>query len=335
MKHILCIVSTLMLLTACGVDSGHFKLSGRFLNMNQGEFFIYGPEGGIEGVDTIQVMGGRFTYEMPCEREAILMLVFPNFSEQPIFAQPGKSVDIQADASHIKEMTVKGTKANELMTSFRKKTAQVSPPEMVKIAEETINSHPESPIGIYLLKKFFLMTPTPDYAKVEKLTAKMLEEQPQNGPLIILQRQMAHLKNGVVGASMAKISGTDIDGNTVSNAEMGDGITVISTWGSWNYQSQEMQRKLRRKMRSSGGRLHLLSICVDADRNSCRNIIKRDTLSWPIIFDNMLFDSPAMQKAGLADVPDNIVVKDRKVVARSLSTSELEEKIDQLLNERH
>ena len=49
----------------------------------------------------------------------------------------------------------------------------------------------------------------------------------------------------------------------------------------------------------------------------------------------MLFDSPALQKAGLADVPDNIVVNNRKVVARSLSTSELEEKIDQLLNERH
>ena len=120
----------MVMLTACGVDGNHFKLSGRFLNMNQGEFYVYSPEGGVDGIDTIRVMGGRFTYERPCEREAMLMLVFPNFSEQPIFAEPGKSVDIKADASHMKEMEVAGTKTNELMTKFRKQTAKLSPPDV-------------------------------------------------------------------------------------------------------------------------------------------------------------------------------------------------------------
>ena len=80
--------------------------------MNQGEFYVYGPEGDIDGIDTIHVQGGRFTFERPLEREAILMLVFPNFSEQPIFAQPGKSVEIKAAASHMKEIEMYGTNAN-------------------------------------------------------------------------------------------------------------------------------------------------------------------------------------------------------------------------------
>ena len=91
--------------------------------MNQGEFYVYSPDGDIDGIDTIKVVGGRFTFERPCERPVMLMLVFPNFSEQPIFAEPGKSVEIKADASHMKEMEVKGTKANEQMTTFRKQTA--------------------------------------------------------------------------------------------------------------------------------------------------------------------------------------------------------------------
>ncbi len=333
MKHFLLIVTTLTLLTACGVESGHFKLSGHFLNMNQGQFYIYSLEGGIDGIDTIQVVGGRFTYEKPCEREGILMLVFPNFSEQPIFAEPGKSVEIEANASHIKEMTVKGTKANELMTSFRKQTAESSPPDVVKKAEETIKDHPESPIGIYLLRKYFILSQKPDYAKAEKLAGIMLQKQPKNGPLIILKKQLAHLKKSMEGAAVGKFSGVDLDGHAVSDADLGDGVAVISTWGSWSYQSQDMQRQLRRKMRSSGGRLRLVSICVDVDRRTCKNIIKRDTLSWPIIFDEKLFDSQAMQQVGLFDVPDNILVNHRKVVAKGLSVQQLGEKIDELLKD--
>ena len=331
MKHLLCIVATLTLLTACGVDGDHFKLSGHFLNMNQGEFYIYSPEGGIDGIDTIHVVGGRFTYERPCERAAMLLLVFPNFSEQPIFAEPGKSVSIEADASHIKEMTVKGTAANELMTSFRKQTAQTSPPDMVKKAEETINSHPESPVGVYLLRKFFIQTQSPDYAKAEKLAGKMLEKQPKNGALIILKKQLAYLCKGTVGTQVGPFSGTDINGRPVSEADLGDGVAVLSTWSSWSYQSQDMQRLLRRKMRSAGGRLHLVSICVDADRNACQNIIKRDTLSWPIIFGNQLFETPALLQTGLTDVPDNLLVNHGKVVAKGLDIHALIEKIDNLL----
>ena len=183
MKHFLCIITTLILLTACGVDSGHFKISGRFLNMSQGNFYVYSPEGIIDGIDTISVVGGRFTYERPLEQEGTLMLVFPNFSEHPVFAEPGKSVTINADASHMKEMEVKGTKANEQMTKFRKQTAKASPPETVAKAEEFINDHPESPVSVFLLKKYFVQPLTPDYAKAERLATTMLKEQPKNGQL--------------------------------------------------------------------------------------------------------------------------------------------------------
>ena len=221
MKHFLCIITTLILLTACGVDSGHFKISGRFLNMSQGNFYVYSPEGIIDGIDTISVVGGRFTYERPLEQEGTLMLVFPNFSEHPVFAEPGKSVTINADASHMKEMEVKGTKANEQMTKFRKQTAKASPPETVAKAEEFINDHPESPVSVFLLKKYFVQALTPDYAKAERLAATMLKEQPKNGQLVSLQKQLSKLKNRAKGTSLVKFSAKDMNGNTVTDADLG------------------------------------------------------------------------------------------------------------------
>ena len=97
-----------LILTACGTDSHHFKIEGRLLQLNQGEFYVYSPTGDIDGVDTLEVEAGRFALEIPCEKPTALMIVFPNFTEQPIFAEPGKTVDIKGDASHLSEMTIKG-----------------------------------------------------------------------------------------------------------------------------------------------------------------------------------------------------------------------------------
>lgn len=324
-----------MLFSACGVDSDRFKLSGRFLNMNQGEFYIYSPDGFVGHIDTIRVMGGRFTYERPCDREAMLVIVFPNFSEQPVFAAPGEEVEIQADASHMKEMVMKGTKDNELMTVFRKQTAALSPPDVKKKAEEFINEHPESPVGLFLVRKFFIQDLPADYTKAATLIGKMLQQQPKNGALIILQKQLSQLRNGVKGASVAKFSGPRLGGGTVSDADLGDQIAVISSWASWNYDSQEMQRQLRRKARSSGGRIKLVSVNLDADRNACDRVVERDSLSsYPIVFDGLLFDSPTFRQTGLCGMNDNIVIDRRKVVAHGLNVNELKEKLDELL-EKH
>ena len=88
-----------LVLVSCGTDNDHFKIEGRFLNLNQGELRVYSLDGGTAKLDTIHINGGRFSAEIECSRPQTLMLVFPNFSEQPLFAAPGQSVDIKADAS--------------------------------------------------------------------------------------------------------------------------------------------------------------------------------------------------------------------------------------------
>ena len=231
----------------------------------------------------------------------------------------------------MKEMEVKGTKANEQMTKFRKQTAKASPPETVAKAEEFINDHPESPVSVFLLKKYFVQALTPDYAKAERLAATMLKEQPKNGQLVSLQKQLSKLKNRAKGTSLVKFSAKDMNGNTVTDADLGDGVAVVSVWASWNFESLEQQRQLRRKLRSSGGRLKVVSICLDANRKQCKDVIERDTISWPVIFDNRLFESPTLQQFGLNDVPDNLIINHRRVVDNGLNTPRLIDKLDELL----
>ena len=87
MKRIVYMFLLSLLLVSCGTRSGYFKMEGRFLHMNQGELYVYSPDGGISGLDTIKVETGRFSYERPCSKSATLIIVFPNYSTQPIFAE--------------------------------------------------------------------------------------------------------------------------------------------------------------------------------------------------------------------------------------------------------
>ena len=77
MKRLLYILSLTLVLVSCGTRSDRFKIEGRFLNLNQGEVYVYSPDMVITGVDTIKINGGRFSHELPCPKEGTLILVFP------------------------------------------------------------------------------------------------------------------------------------------------------------------------------------------------------------------------------------------------------------------
>lgn len=176
MRHKLFLLALLsVLLVSCGTDGKHFKFEGRFLHLNQGEFYLYSEDGAVSGIDTIKVEGGRFAYEMACDHPATLVLVFPNFSRQPIFAEPGKTVSIKGDASHLKEMEVTGTDDNELMTAFRKQVAEASPPEAMKLAAKFAEDHPSSRVSAYLVKSYLVAATKPDYQEALRLTRILLE----------------------------------------------------------------------------------------------------------------------------------------------------------------
>lgn len=321
-----------MFLTSCGVGSGHFRLEGKLLHMNQGEFYVYSPDGGFDGIDTIKVEGGRFTFETPCQDNFTIMVVFPNFSEQPVFAESGKSVEIKGDASHLKQMTIKGTKANEQMTAFRKDVADATPPVEAKQAEQFIRNHPESVVGVYLVKKYFVTSSQPDFKKAYTLMELMAKEQPKNGQLMKMMTLVKQLKSAGVGDMLPTFTAYDTNGRLVSSADLSSSpVTVITTWATYSYDSQSLQRDLQQRQRKAKGKLKLMSMCLDASKKDCKDVLKRDSISWPNICTGDMLEDKTLLKLGLTSIPDNIVLQNGKIVARSLKKQELTAKLDQLL----
>ena len=319
-------------LTACGVSSKRFQLEGRFLHMDQGEFYVYSPDGGIEGVDTIKVIDGRFSYEVPCKDKFTLMIVFPNFSEQPVFAESGKSVDMKADASHLKELTVKGNKDNELMNSFREQILHVAPPEEANIAEQFIQDNPASIVSVFLVRKYFVASLSPNYAKASQLLNLLSKHQPDNGNIARLTQQLKWLKSVGIGSQLPAFTAYDTEGKLISSTTLASApVAVITTWSTSIFDSMDLLRELKKRQRSSQGKLKLMSICIDGDKANCKRNLERDSIAWPNICNGDLLADKTLLKLGLMGIPDNIVLKNGKIVARSLKKKELNNKLDQLL----
>lgn len=251
--------------TSCGTDSRHFRIDGRLLHLNQGEFYVYSPDGTINGLDTIKVQAGRFSYEVACDRPMTLMIVFPNFTEQPVFAQPGKSVDLKGDASHLKEMTVKGTKDNELMNKFREMIHNAAPPEMKKCAQLFVQDHPESRVGAYLVDRYFIHDANPDTKTAVRLVDLMIEKQPENGYLKRQKRQLTASFVATKGADIPNVLGTTVDGKTIGRVQLTKApVTVVCALATWKYESMSQFRRLAAYAASQQGRVAVVGVSIDA-----------------------------------------------------------------------
>lgn len=320
-------IAATAVLAGCGEDGSHFKIEGRLLQMNQSEFYVYSTDGDLAGIDTIKVRGGRFAYETQCEHPMTLTIVFPNYSELPIYAEPGKTASISGDASHLKMLKVKGTKTNELMSSFREQIANASPPEIKKYASQFVADHPDSPIGLWLIRKYFIATPTPDYKEALRL-AKMMQDRQKENPLAAqMVREATRLSNTDIGKTLPPFSATDIDGNTVNSASLMTGTVVINTFATWSYNSYNTMNQLKKAIEGNN-HVKVISISADASKRDCANFIKSSGITWQVICTGEMFETPLLSQLGMMAVPANMVVTNGRIVARDLSTQDLVKRLN-------
>lgn len=315
-----------LLLASCGTDSRHFKIDGHLLNLNQGEFYVYSPDGSVtHGMDTIKVQAGRFSYLVECDRPMTLMIVFPNFTEQPVFAEPGKSVDIKGNASHLKELTVKGTKANKLMNAFREQILSASPAEIKKCAIQMAENNPESAVAVYLVRRYLVAVDRPDYTTAARLLKLIVEKQPDNqfaARLLASCNGKTTINNG---SKLPSFSANDINGKVVNNATLASVPNVVFyVWATWNYSSTSQLRQLADMERQSDGKLKVVSICLNPDKSSCQRTLKQygaDNITT--ICDGRMVNGDLFNKLGLYNLPDNILIKNGAIAEQHIEFSRL------------
>ena len=328
----LMMLMVLVLLTGCQKQRQTFLLEGTFKGFNQGELYICDINGDYP-LDTVAVVKSQFQYEVALEEPTTFIIIFPNFSEVPVYGEKGAKVTIEGDVSHLREIDVDGTDENELLTKYRKKTSHQTPPEVALSTEQFIKDNPTSPFALYLIRKVFVQSSQPDYKRAADLMALVMQSNPEASDALKAQIKrmegMSYLKEG---ARLPSFVATDINGQTFKSSDLNAKLNVITVWNLDNFEGQGILRQLQKKQKQAGDNLKVLTICLDANIKACRKKVERDSITWSTICDGQLWDSPVIYQTGLSYIPDNILIDDKgKIIAHSLSQDELMNKIDKLL----
>lgn len=321
--HIIILAVAVIAIGACK-GGNKFELEGHLLNMDQGTIYVYSSDGLIQNIDTILIKGGRFEYKRAIERKGTLVLVFPNFSEIPVFAEPGEDADLKGNAQQLNKLTIDGNDDNEIMTTFRMETFEKAPPAIKKIAEKTIKKNPETLTAVWLLEKYFIKCQKPEYKKALNYAKKLRAKQPDNGMLAELIQNLEVLSKGETSVKLPKFTATDVDGKTITNETIKGNKTIIYTAASWDYEAL-LDRNIRQYITDDMYKFHALKISLDASAEQASKPYDSEKTKLFVVCQEKMFKSPIMKTLNLHGLGDNIVVDaNGKIIARNIAPSEVE-----------
>ena len=178
MKRLLFLPLIVLLLAACSQRHDNFVLEGSFKGFSQGELYIYGVNGAWP-LDTIGVAKGKFRYAVPITEPTAFVIVFPNFAELLVMGEPGADVEIEGDASHLLQTKITGTKENEALTTFRRQAAEMTPQQAADAVFNLLKEYPQAPFAAYLIQRYYIQSPTPDYKRAAEIAKLITLTPPQ------------------------------------------------------------------------------------------------------------------------------------------------------------
>ncbi|WP_232227416.1 hypothetical protein [Hoylesella shahii] len=76
--------------------------------------------------------------------------------------------------------------------------------------------NPASPVAVYLVRRYFITTPTPNYKEADRLLKLLLQQQPKNGELHRMQSLVTSLAKTSVGAPLPAFQARSTKGEKVN-----------------------------------------------------------------------------------------------------------------------
>ena len=322
---------TLILLTlvlvACGPDGKHIAIDGRLLNLNQGEFLVYSPDGATTGVDTIDVAGGRFNFSTECEREGTVVILMAGGQEIPVFVKPGNGYTIKGDAQNLKELEVKGGDNNKLMNTFRKAIAQKTKGE-IPVAEikRLVEENPASPVAMYLVGRY-LVNDNTRAADVMPLISRIKAARKDDAAAEVFTSRVTELSKVSDGETLPNIDMTDMNGKKVDGKTLRKGTVILTSFATWDYESLNQMRRINGVKKEKNAAWTIIGISFDPAVSQLKNIMSHETKEYTIICDGKMVETPAAQALAMTRTGIVIIVRDGKIIERSLCGEQLYQKL--------
>lgn len=304
---------TLMLLcaalfTACGPSKDRVRLEGTLNNISDAEFYVYSEDGAFDGIDTVRISDGKFVYERKLSSPAVLTLLYPNFTQSYIVAEPGHTVKMKGEASKIGEAVISGTEQNELLSDFNLKHINDVPSNQRLAAAQFVRENVNTLAAVAVFRKYFANKENPDAPTALQLLSLLKKAQPKERAVTFIDNFYRPIFENAIGQQLPDFKAETLDGKTVSTATYRGKNLIIVCVGSWQNESRPLLKALHKKMRETNGKWQCLVVSLDVDRAVLSANLKADSIAFPTICDRQAFESPLVSKLGLHYVPSLMLV---------------------------
>lgn len=293
-KH-LTFIFTLLLLTSCGGKKGEFRLSGQLDNLDQANLFIFSEDGSMDGIDTIHVVGGKFTYSHLFDGEdGVFTILYPNYSMLTVFASSGDELELNGDARQLSMVEVSGNEDNERYTRFRLDNISSSEDSIKNVARAIVREAPSSALSLYLERT---VLPKPRFEVGNRMPAFKLQSR---------------------------------QGKTIHRDDFKGKRLLIAFWANWMPGSSDAIYRTRRMRKEFGENIEAISYCLDVDTVALSLNERRDSITWYSVCDKKSFASPLVEKLGVQELPYYVLVDTNyKALVCSANWSDVERILNQ------
>lgn len=173
MRKIGLLFITIFCLLACKNNSSRISLEGEIKGLTNDTLYLYGTDALYDRIDTIYAEKGKFSYNLNIDSTVIdtlttAVLLINGHVEYPVFLDKGNQITIKGNIDDLSYLDINGNEPNTSLSLFMKEQrglGSASDKMMQEKAETFIRQHNSSLASVYLLDKYFVQTPQPDYIK--------------------------------------------------------------------------------------------------------------------------------------------------------------------------
>ena len=261
-------------------DKSVFRLKGEIANLQQADFFVYATDGSMAAVDTIHVIEGRFDWRLPLQDEALLHVVYPNLSEQVVFARPGDVVRMTGDAGQLRAVSVKGSIDNDELTDFRLAHLSDMPDSLRRAMSAYVKEHSDSRVGLYLKRQLYLT-----------------------------DGQSARVRVGLKLPTLTlPPDGLDKTATDTLVLKPGKRPLLLVFWAAWKRDSRDNLLAVKHTLRDlsckpDSLRPQPISISLDYDVNLYAYALKSDSIDFDRRCYRQVWETPICQQLAVSDLP--------------------------------
>lgn len=336
MKKTLLLLLALAMVVACGGPKG-YKLTGDVAGLD-GTVYLALMQGKMPQIlDSTQSVGGKF--EFKGELKLPMLAQIQNAEKKMVtqFYLENSPIEIKGSLDKIDEITVTGSKEEDLAKSF---ATRVKAASSYEAAQDTmaaiIASNPKSVAAAYLF--FRQMTPSLTFQQMRDIRATFDTTLQNNSIyLTLVEERAATMEKTSPGHPMIDFSLADTLGNMVKLSDVaGKGkYVLLDFWASWCGPCRRENPNVVAAFEAFGDKgFTVFGVSLDRNAEDWKKGIVKDNLNWTNVSDLQFWNCVPAATYGVSSIPANVLIDPTgMIVDRNIREEALFEALTKYLGE--